>query len=39
MPKRPAEHAEVMRERILEGGRRAFIVRRLPGHERPRHRG
>ena len=26
MPKRPAEHAEVMRERILEGGRRAFIA-------------
>ncbi|HEX5828847.1 MAG TPA: TetR/AcrR family transcriptional regulator [Candidatus Limnocylindrales bacterium] len=26
MPKRPAAHAEAMRERILEGGRRAFIA-------------
>lgn len=26
MPKRPAEHAAVMRERILEGGRRAFMA-------------
>ncbi len=26
MPKRPAAHAEAMREQILEGGRRAFIA-------------
>ncbi len=26
MPKRPAAHAEAMRERILEGGRRAFMA-------------
>ena len=26
MPRRPAAHAEAMRERILEGGRRAFIA-------------
>ncbi len=26
MPRRPAEHAAAMRERILEGGRRAFIA-------------
>ena len=26
MPKRPAAHAEAMREKILEGGRRAFIA-------------
>jgi AcrR family transcriptional regulator len=26
MPRRPAAHAEEMRERILEGGRRAFIA-------------
>jgi AcrR family transcriptional regulator len=26
MPKRPAGHAEAMREQILEGGRRAFIA-------------
>jgi len=26
MPRRPAAHAEVMREQILEGGRRAFIA-------------
>lgn len=26
MPKRPAAHTEAMRERILEGGRRAFIA-------------
>ncbi len=26
MPRRPAAHAEAMREQILEGGRRAFIA-------------
>ena len=39
MPKRPAAHAEAMREQILEGGPPRVHRRRLPGHERPVHRG
>ena len=39
MPRRPAAHAEAMREQILEGGRRAFIAGGFRGTSVPVHRG